>query len=275
MTASRDSRRNPHSILGTHPVHPHPFAEFLLANDGFTLAKVPHRTLSEADGARDTALPALREMIVRHHADTDALARDARRRSALEKLGFADELKALARFPRNESTRKGNLAEVVLAEYIVAARALTLPVYRLRYNPNVDQSMKGDDVLAFDLTSQPRRIVVGEAKYREIATKTVVAEIIEALTRSHKSGLPVSLQFVADRLFEAGADKLGFEVADCARLFAVDELVVEYIGLLFGDENAHSRIHSGTSAAMPRLAMLSVGVVEPNGLVLACYQNLE
>src|SRR5207302_2505160 len=42
------------------------------------------------------------------------------RSKALEKLGFGDEQKVLTRFPRNESTRKGNLAEVVLAEYIVA-----------------------------------------------------------------------------------------------------------------------------------------------------------
>ncbi len=34
---------------------------------------------------------------------------------------------------------------VFLAEYIVAESEASLPVYRLRYNPNVEQSMKGDD----------------------------------------------------------------------------------------------------------------------------------
>ncbi|MFQ6963494.1 MAG: Hachiman antiphage defense system protein HamA [Oscillospiraceae bacterium] len=38
--------------------------------------------------------------------------------------------------------------------------------YRLRYNTNPDQSMKGDDVLLFDLDSDPVRIVVGESKFR-------------------------------------------------------------------------------------------------------------
>ena len=38
--------------------------------------------------------------------------------------------------------------------YICAASGTCLPVYRLRYNPNIEQSMKGDDVLAFDFTSK-------------------------------------------------------------------------------------------------------------------------
>lgn len=61
-------------------------------------------------------------------------------------------------YPANPNTRKGNVAEVVLAEYLVANEGISVPIYRLRYNPNVDQSMKGDDALAFDLDSKPMRL---------------------------------------------------------------------------------------------------------------------
>jgi len=274
MAYSRSAGRSP-QILGSHPAPPHPFAEFLLAKDGLTATKVPHRALSENNGKRAAGLIALRDMIVRHHVDANAQERDARREAALEKLGFGEQQKALRRFPVNESTRKGNLAEIILAEYIVAARGLTLPVYRLRYNPNVDQSMKGDDVLAFDLTNRPRRIVIGEAKYRETPTKAAVTEILEGLSRSHKSGLPVSLQFVMDRLFETGAEGLGLEIADSARLFALDELVLEYVGLLVGNSDTHARIQSAAASTIPTLALISLEIVEPNGFVSACYDRLE
>ena len=120
----------------------------------------------------------------------------------------------MRRFPTNASTRKGNLAEVILAEYVVAASGLALPVYRLRYNPNIDQSMKGDDVLAFDLDANPVRIVIGEAKFRGVSTKKAVEEIVEGLVRSYKGGIPASLQFVADRLFETEMRRW---VSECSR----------------------------------------------------------
>jgi hypothetical protein len=61
----------------------------------------------------------------------------------------------------------------------------------VRYNPNVDQSMKGDDVLAFDLDSHPVRVIVGEAKVRATSTKGSVQEIVTGLVRSVKAGVNV------------------------------------------------------------------------------------
>lgn len=52
--------------------------------------------------------------------------------------------------------------------------------------------MKGDDVLAFDLEADPVRIIVGEAKFRASSSKAAVKEIVEALERSQRGGLPAS-----------------------------------------------------------------------------------
>jgi hypothetical protein len=195
-------------------------------------------------------------------------------RDAMRRLGApADE--RLTCFPTNPNTRKGNLAEIVLAEYVAQAARLSVPVYRLRYNPNVDQSMKGDDVLAFDFDSEPVRVLVGEAKFRSVPSRTVVREAVEALLRSHRGGIPVSLQFVAERLFDEGKKELGARVMDCALLLAQDKLRLDYVGLILSDDRVSDYVKSETPALISRLAMISVGVGDPDGFASDCYSGLE
>ena len=261
-------------VLGAHPAPPHPFGQVLDAEDGLTVREVPHRALVERDGLREATVGHLREMLVRHHVSPDALRRSAEQREALKRLGFDAQQARLGRFPANPTTQKGNLAEVVLAEYVVAANGVALPVYRLRYNPNVDQAMKGDDVLAFDLEATPPTVLVGEAKFRGASSAAAVKEIVDGLLRSFKGGLPASLQFVADRLFEQGETELGAKVLDCARLFALGELRIDYVGLLLSDTKASQRVNDATPNALRRLAMISLGVQDPDALVEACYEGL-
>lgn len=262
-------------LLGDHPSPPHPFGKFLVARDGKTATRVPHRALFEKDGSRAKAVKSLRTLLVQHHASPEAMIRTAQHREAIGRLGLGSEQTRLRRFPTNASTQKGNLAEVVLAEYVVAASEAEIPVYRLRFNPNVDQSMKGDDVLAFDLDVKPARIVVGEAKFRGVSSATAVKEIVDGLVRSYKGGVPASLQFVSDRLFEGGQNDLASRVLDCARQFALGELRIDYVGMLLSDTMSADRIDGATPASLRRLAMISVGVDDPDALAAACYANLE
>ncbi len=263
--------------IGEHPVPPHPLGEVLIAADGRTESQVPHRMLLERDGKSPSMIGNIREMLIRHHVSPEALKRSQQHREALKRLGLSTDQMALRRFPTSDSTRKGNLAEIVLAEYIVAASHTSLPVYRLRYNPNVDQSMKGDDVLAFDLDADPVRIIVGESKFRETSTVAAVREIVAGLASSHSGGIPLSLQFVADRLFEEGNNKLGERILDCARLFGLGKLRLDYVGLLFSDTKSADRVHRATlpPPTLRRLAMISLGVKEPESLVSDCYSGLE
>lgn len=262
-------------VLGKHPSPPNPFGEFLAAKDGKTESKVPHRALTEKDGTRAGTVTSLRAMLVRHHASPEALKQTKRHREAMKRLGLDAEQARLRRFPTNPSTQKGNLAEIVLAEYLVAASSVVIPVYRLRYNPNLDQSMKGDDFLAFDLNVKPARIVVGETKFRGTSTSAAVAEIVEGLVRSYKGGVPASLQFVADRLFEDGDTDLAGRVLDCAMLFALGELRIDYVGMLLSDTQAADRVYNATPGSLRHLAMISWGIQDPESLVDACYKKLE
>ncbi len=262
-------------ILGKHPVPPQIFGEVLGAKDAETQTRVSHRTLTEKPGKRVKMVESIRKMLIRHHISPAALERRKQHREAINRLGFEVEQSKLRIFPTNPSTRKGNLAEVVLAEYVAAAGGVSLPVYRLRYNPNVDQSMKGDDVLAFDLDSNPVRVIVGEAKFRGVSSSTAVKEIVDGLIRSHKGGVPVSLQFVAERLFEIGSDKLGARILDCAKLFTLGKLRIDYVGMLLSDTQSSDRVDNCTPDSLRHLLMISLGVKEPDSLIDPCYKNLE
>lgn len=264
-------------FIGPHPPAKHPFGRCLKAVDGLTQSKKPHRALSEIAKERARAVKGVQGMLARHHASPEALERSRRRLEALKALGYNDvaERAGLLRFPTSETTRKGNLAEVVLAEYVVASSDLDLPVYRLRYNPNIEQSMKGDDVLAFDLDSKPVRIIIGEAKFRGTATKAAVQEIAEALLRSHKAGVPASLQFVADRLYEEGKNDLADRVENCALLFVQKRLRIDYVGLLVSDADAERRVREETPNVLHSLVMLSLSLENPEQFVQTCFDGLE
>ena len=61
--------------------------------------------------------------------------------------------------PKLDTTQKGNCAEVILSEYLVSTSGLDLLIYMLHYNTNVNQSMKGDDVLLFNQDKIDEKII--------------------------------------------------------------------------------------------------------------------
>ena len=259
---------NVDQIIGPHPLSPHPCGIHLAATDQHTAHNIPHRLLSDGPLQPAAFTAAMTQWIVNHHVNPEAIARDRVRREALASQGFVDPTQ---RFPTNANTQKGNWAEILLAEYVAASCNAQLPVYRLRYNPNVDQSMKGDDVLAFDLDSKPVRVYVGEAKFRSTPSKQVVEELIGALTKSHSGNVPASLQFVADRLFDSGSKELGAKVAACNTLFAQGNLQLDYVGLLVSNEKIHLQVTKNAQSSVPRLAVISLGMANSRGLVANSY----
>jgi hypothetical protein len=255
-------------VLGPHPSDG-VFHDLLTASDAQTTGAVPYRSLGERAGARATSVPVLRRRVAEHHANAAALVKSADIIEALKRQGVSVP-KALRRFPVHPETRRGNFAEILLADYVEASTTLRLPVYRLRHNPNIDQSMKGDDVLAFDLDANPVRIIVGEAKFRGLSTSQAVNDIIDALERSFAGGLPASLLFVADHV----DDELSERIMACATLFAEGKLDLSYVGLLMSDTRAHERVAGSERRVRRRLMMLSLGVADPTALVDQCFSGL-
>ena len=65
------------------------------------------------------------------------------------------------------------------------------------------------------MDSNPVRIIVGESKFRGVPDKQAVIDIVDGLVRSNRAGLPVSLMFVADRLFESDNFEMAEKVQNC------------------------------------------------------------
>lgn len=259
-----------HEVIGPHPTPPHPCGIHMAATDQFTAHTVPHRVLGDGPLQPVAFIAAMAQWIVTHHVSPEAIERDRVRREALGRQGLVDPA---PRFPMNLSTQKGNWAEILLAEYVAASSVAQLPVYRLRCNPNVDQSMKGDDVLAFDLDSNPVRVIVGEAKFRKTPSKAAVDEIVGALAKSHAGSVPASLQFVSDRLFESGDKELGAKVAACNALFAEGRLRLDYVGLLVSSRDAHRHVQLNAISDVRRLAVMSFGLEDAEGIVTASFTS--
>ncbi|GHV47438.1 hypothetical protein FACS189499_04950 [Clostridia bacterium] len=193
------------AIIGEHPTG-HTYGVSLAACDKKTDSEFQHRELTE-NGKIDSFLAHTVNALRLHHLSDEALERRKVHIASFKIKGL--DYSRLSPYPRDDNVRKGNFAEVVTAEYLEATTSTSLPVYRLRYNTNVNQSMKGDDVLLFDLDSDPIRIIVAESKFRKIPSTAPIKEMIDGLQRSHSGALPVSLTFVSDRLFEEGKAELG------------------------------------------------------------------
>lgn len=259
------------NIINNHPEGTHPFAVSLHSVDGTTTSGVAHRQLKE-NGRNDVFLDFMVPALQNHHISPAAIAR---RKDLIQSLRIANATIPHMPYPQNPTTQKGNFAEIFLAEYLQETTEANLPVYRLRYNPNIEQSMKGDDVLLFDMDSDPVRIIVGEAKFRRTPSKQAVIEAVDGLVRSNKAGLPISLQFVADRLFEAGNNDIAEKVLNCTILFATNKLRIDYVGLLMSNSNASNSVNKHTTNELHNLLMLSLGMQSPELIVQQAFTRLE
>lgn len=259
-------------VVGNHPESPNSIGVRFSCEDGHSDHGVPTRALAETDSDVDQFVAAMRECLRTHHSRPEDLERDRQRRDAFARQGLT---LSASRFPTNLTTRKGNWTEVLLCEYVKASCNADLPVYRLRYNPNVEQSMKGDDVLAFDLESDPVRVIVGEAKFRGASSKKAVTDIVDSLEKSFRGGLPASLQFVADRLIQEGDEALGRSIEDCADLFIRDRLRIDHVGLLASNHLAPTHVEKNASSTLRRIAVISMTLSDGESLVKSSFDGLE
>ena len=162
-----------------------------------------------------------------------------------------------------------------IAEYLAETTDAQIPIYRLRFNPNPDQSMKGDDVLLFDLDSDPVRIIVGESKFRKVPSKKVVQEIVSGLVKSHLVKIPASLMFVADRLYEVGQNEYAKRISDCSILIVEEKAEIDYVGFFMSNRNTKSAVDKHTANELHNLLMITLNMDKPEDIVMKVFQRLE
>lgn len=258
-------------IFKDHPLEKHPLAISISSIDEVTTTNCNHRVLT-GNGSDEVFIEFMDPLLEKHHISKENLERY---KSQLKKLRIKGLPKPPGPYPKKDTTRKGNYGEVFLAEYLSLITDTEILVYRLRFNPNPDESMKGDDVLMFNMNTSPVQIIVGEAKYRKTPNKTAVEEMNRGLISSSKKMVPVSLNFVADRLIEDGQIALGEKIHDLYISIIEGILIPDYVGLLMSNKNAQKCVNNYSTSKLQNLHMISIGFDNPDYIVDETYKRME
>lgn len=115
--------------------------------------------------------------------------------------------------PRDRDLRSANLIEILACEF-ARKQGYDVPVPRLRYNPNLEQSMKGDDILGFwfaEKKTEPDVVLVGEGKFRGQFTSEGVKDGYNDLRRKADVH-PISMEFVETILYSSGNEEKAVKI---------------------------------------------------------------
>lgn len=225
-------------ILGNHPDDGSVFSKWLNCKIDDSRDN-PHRKLSEIL-LNDDIINQIAEWIKHHHISEKQTELTEKKKVILRKYGLNEFVNSQKFFPDNDNTKKGNLGEVILCEYIEATTDYEILVYRLRYNPNVSQSMKGDDIVLFNKDDLREAIILGEAKYRIPATKSTIEEILTSFSGEPK--LPLSLTFISNILRDIGSDDIADEIEVIQMELRKGNIPNFNIGFIVGDDNTYKSV---------------------------------
>lgn len=269
------------SLIGAHPNNPSFFADWLISEDSIILPAKPnkkHRKLSELPTKRKLAIDHIANWIIEHHVDGKKIKRIQDRKSEImAKYGitideYIDEQKF---FPKLDNTKSGNATEIILSKYLQESTGLQLLAYKLMYNPNVDQSMKGDDCLLFNLSDLTSKIMVGEAKYRASPSKKTVKDMIHNLENSKR--LPLSLPFISAHLTAIGNESLASQVDDLQFEISKGRIPIINVGFILSSKGMSRSYDTAKcvdyhlDSTNPNLVVLSLGVDNPLEIITEAF----
>lgn len=121
----------------------------------------------------------------------------------LQQIGYPKVSLAInnSSLPQHQNTCTGNLMEILACE-LSKRNGYEFPILKLRFNPNQNQSMKGDDVLGFQFSTgddNNQIVLIGECKFRSNFSTEAVSSAYEALKNGFRP-FPASIEFVATLL---------------------------------------------------------------------------
>ncbi len=227
-----------------------------------TYQRFTHYEFVEDDVQRDEVKGALAKLLYEYHTsspvNTNLLAQLKYRQLATALTKDNDQR------PLNSTTRSGNLVEILASEF-AKKQGYDIPILRLQYNPNPDQSMKGDDILGFifseDGTEQDA-LLIGEGKYRSSFETRVVEEAYDDLKRKIYSH-PVSMEFVATILTLEGDQHLAAKIRQLRqRLASQDKRIVQenllFLGTVGQPQNPFEYLENYSDILLPNLVAVNV-----------------
>lgn len=179
-----------------------------------TLAKHKLRRLAVDTATQTKAVAAIAKAIPDYYTDPQRVA------SLLKKLGKpAAAAHVEQKLPTQKSIRSGDLGEILCNAYVHEATPFSLGIKRLRWKDHRNMSMRGEDVLAFNLgpKNSSLKILKAEVKSRAGMATAVINEARAALSANNELPSPHALAFVADRSHQTGDTILG-DALDKAQL---------------------------------------------------------
>lgn len=265
-------------IIGEHPEAPNIFGKWFDSTDKDRVPLRCQRSLSGKLPSNDPQLINwLAKKIIEHHYAPSKLER---LKSKYKKIGFPKYADQHRQIPTLENTKKGNATEIVLIEYIENCQLDRefIKYFKFRYNPNVDQSMKGDDALLIDVidssdVSKDVRVFLGEAKFRSAPDKAVLRDISNSLG---KDKLPLSYTFLIDRLYE---DSDTEDIAELLEEFIMEEVKakgnIRYAGLLLSNNNTSAYVEKNFTCDNPRMLIISAEIEDPQLLIDEVFNKVD
>lgn len=176
----------------------------------------PHRhTMLTADASKfDVSVSIVADVMPEHFLPTSRLAEMFAR---LQRHEVAELIRN--RLPDTAQLRSGDLGEVLCTTFVRERTPFTLGINRLQFKDHRNMSMRGDDLLGFNLNAVTGKLTVlkAESKSNAAMPASTVATARTALSGFAEMPSPHSMGFVADRLIDP-ADKPLRDAIDDAQL---------------------------------------------------------
>jgi hypothetical protein len=260
------------SLIGIHPNETHPFGVWLNATDIPVTATKCHRELTERNTEeKEDLILWMANKLISHHYSTFRLEQLKRK---YEELGFEKYAEQNRKLPIVDKVKKGNATEILLTEYIQSTLNRELiKVFKLKYNPNVDQAIKGDDTLMVDLLEQEAgnelKIFLGESKFRTTPTKQVVDDISSSL---EKEKMPLSYSFLVEEIAKDNVE-LALKLDDFIVQDIKDKGQLIYTGLLLSNEHTSRFVEKNLNNDNPELIFISIGIQNPENFIRLAFEK--
>jgi len=263
---------NPEKLLGKHPQSPDIFAIWFECEDKDCGEDNNRRLLKEVMEKRTDAINWLGEKLLNHHVSEKRIKFYQNKLEILGKHGFEKYIEKKKILPTVDKTKKGNAIEVLLIEYIKSStkKSDLLTIYKLRYNPNVEQAIKGDDTLLFDLRDVKKtKIYLGESKFRAKSDKQAIVDILKSL---NEQKLPLSLEYISEMLWSQGRDDLAEIIEDLDIELIKNKNNLIYIGLLVSDEKTEDKVQDYFESSNPTVVFISLGTQNPQEIIDGSFE---
>jgi HamA len=216
------------------------------------LKVITARAADTADGCAAVAA-----IVPNHYAAEEHVARILRRLGRPRAAAFIE-----GKLPTTKAIRSGDLGEILATEYIAAGTQYSAPIKRLRWKDHRNMAMRGDDVIALmrDPASGRLQFLKTEAKSRAALASGVLAEARAGLDKD--SGLPSAhaLEFIADRLMEAGETALADAIDDALLKHGIAPQSVKHLLFTFSGNNPANLLRANLQGYGGTFRQLYVGV---------------